>query len=394
MHNTNNVGNEEYIDLVHCGRVLWGQRRLVGAIVGMATGLMVVVSLLLPKTYTAKATLMPISTSSFGGGMAALAGQLGGGIGALIGGGGGAGGSVQQLMALLNTRTLTEKVIKDGNLLPILFPNEKSRPSYIDEGAVKALFGCMKFVDDRKGGTITISAQFKDPTVSAKLANLYVSTLQKLLNENAYTASKRNRIFIGEQLSTNKRDILELGKELSEFYKGNKISGVESYVDVPVVESKFRWRKQHGESALGKEHGLELGQELDLEKIQNKKAELESSLRSTSDATGGEALDGRPIVTDGGVVNKVPQQVYLQYLTVRRGLLTQINALLTQQYEMARIDEMKDDLAFQVIDSAWVPERRSGPKRTKMVVLVFILSTLFSSFGVILYDRNRRSATK
>ena len=80
------------------------------------------------------------------------------------------------------------------------------------------------------------------------------------------------------------------------------------------------------------------------------------------------------------IVKGVPQQVYLQYLTLRRNLLTQINTLLTQQCEIAKIEEAKDELAFQVIDPARVPEKRSKPKRKQMVMMVFVSSLFLSVF--------------
>ena len=60
-------------------------------------------------------------------------------------------------------------------------------------------------------------------------------------------------------------------------------------------------------------------------------------------------------------VKGVPSQVYLQYLTFDRRLMNQNHALLTQQYELAKIEEANEDLAFQVIDKARIPIRPSSP---------------------------------
>jgi uncharacterized protein involved in exopolysaccharide biosynthesis len=60
-------------------------------------------------------------------------------------------------------------------------------------------------------------------------------------------------------------------------------------------------------------------------------------------------------------VLNVPGQVYLQFLNLNRDLIARTFALLTQQYELAKIDEAKEDLAFQVIDKAEVKVRPSSP---------------------------------
>jgi len=46
---------------------------------------------------------------------------------------------------------------------------------------------------------------------------------------------------------------------------------------------------------------------------------------------------------------------------LKRELIAKVHALLTQQYEMAKIEEAKEDLAFQVIDKAEVKVRTSSP---------------------------------
>ena len=50
--------------------------------------------------------------------------------------------------------------------------------------------------------------------------------------------------------------------------------------------------------------------------------------------------------------------------------------LLTQQYEMARIQEAKDSPTVQVLDNASVPEKKAKPK----ILLIVMLSTLSGIF--------------
>jgi hypothetical protein len=57
-------------------------------------------------------------------------------------------------------------------------------------------------------------------------------------------------------------------------------------------------------------------------------------------------------IADAKVVKNVPQQVYLTYLMMRRELLAKVNALLTTQYEIAKITPSEIDERFDVL---WVP---------------------------------------
>ena len=87
---------------------------------------------------------------------------------------------------------------------------------------------------------------------------------------------------------------------------------------------------------------------------------------------------------------KVPQ-VELEYLRCLRevkyheALFEFINA----QVEAARIDEGKNSVLVQVVDSAVEPERRSGPMRMIPVALLTALTFLSASCWVLLEERMR-----
>jgi hypothetical protein len=53
--------------------------------------------------------------------------------------------------------------------------------------------------------------------------------------------------------------------------------------------------------------------------------------------------------------------------------------LLNQQYELARIQEAKEIPTLRVIDAANVPERKSGPHRLLIIVMLTTLSFLLTA---------------
>lgn len=372
--------NDE-INLLDYLGVIKRHKKLIGTIMGAATVITVIVSLILPKYYIAKAVIMPIGGG--GSGVAALLASQLGGLGGLIGISGAGGATpAQRFMALLKTRTLAEEIINKYDLMEVMFGNSKATPSpqssstggegvkvgLTMEDAVGALLGSyVTFENNEINGTITISAELEDPKLAADIANGYLEGLQNLISSNSLTMSKRNRIFVEKQLAQNKIDLLEAGKDLNEFYKAGRISSVDSKIDVPISTNVNL-----------KSEILNLKQTLNLKnQIQNEEIASVDSLLAQADELQKqkEELESKLFVKD------VPQQVYLQYMTLRRNLLTQMNTLLTQQYEMAKIDESKEDLAFQVIDPARVPEQRSKPKRRQMVMMAFMSSLFIGIFA-------------
>lgn len=356
----------EDVNLLDYWRVLLKWKKLIAVIVGSAIILAVILTLLLPPIYRAEVTLMPV-TSQKGGGLAMAAAQFG--LGGLLGGLGTAVSPSAQLLNILKSRTLSEKIIEKYDLMKVLYvklwdeerrnwkvKDPKDAPNM--EDAVQELRTKVTFNDSKKDQLIIIRVELKDPELAARVANGYVQELIEHINKNAFTTAKRNRIFIEGQLERNKADLLESGKELAAFYDTNKISNVDPSVDVDV--------------SVASNPSPPFGPANNETDIQIRTEEALRTLQSVQTR----------LLQESKMVTNVPQQVYLQYLTLRRTLLGQVNTLLTQQYELAKIEESKEDLNFQVIDWARVPIKRFKPKRRQMILTTFALSGFLSCFYV------------
>jgi uncharacterized protein involved in exopolysaccharide biosynthesis len=370
------VSNTEEINIFDYYRVLKRHKKMIACILGVVSVLAVITSLLWPKTYTAEAVIMPVSTS--GGGISPLASQFSG-LASMMGVSlSGADNGAQKIVTILNSRTLIENVINSENLMPVLFEDmwdakqgkwKSDNPEELPnmEAAVRAVRGCVIITLDELSFKITLSSASPDPKLAARVANAYLRELQSFINSNSLTAAKRNRIFIEQQLSDNKRELLESGKELAGLYRGGRISSSEANVDVDVGIDED-WRDAHPEPDAS-------ASSVELQALLNQKSDLDKKI--------GKAR----------LVEDVPQQVFLTYLMMKRDLLLKVNALLTTQYEMAKIDETKEDLAFEVIDYAVPPVLRSSPKRTQMCILSFV-TALFASVLIAFFreylDRMRR----
>jgi uncharacterized protein involved in exopolysaccharide biosynthesis len=376
----NKNGWRKEISLLEYWALVKKRKCIIAIVIVVMTVSAVIYSLMLPNMYKAKATIMPLG--GMGGGMNMLASQLGG-LASLAGlGGVNSQSPAQKLMALLKTKKLAENVIKSNKLMPVLFEefykrraekggvldDEENAPTI--DSAIDVLLGAyMEFLTDLTSGTIMIMAESKDPDFSGKLANWYVDALQDMINESALSMEKRNRIFIEKQLAENKMELLEAGKALNEFYKRGKISSVHSMLDVPVDANFIDTIKK---KATEKDDANKEGERSDrLSSLMKKKNKVDNMIKSS------ESHNGK-----GRFVYNVPQQVYLQYLTMRMNLLSEIATLLAQQYEMAKIEEAKEDLSFQLIDPARVPQGKSRPKR-KMIVMASFAGSIFLALLVI-----------
>ncbi len=320
-----------------------------------------------PKRYRAESTVMTMVSQGKGAGFYGLAAQLGG---LMDFGGPGGGGDIGKLLAILNSRSLAEIVVQSENLLPRLFPDqwdavsekwkdEQHQPSLL--AGASQLSGKMKFEEGH--GLITVSGIFQDPVLAARVVNTYVEKLQSFVHANAFTLAKRNRIFIETQMKQKKQEMLEAGKEIAGFYKeGGRVSLREAKVDAPVDAASATMYPSSSRGFLPAVTGNLWKQLQDLQEN----------------------------IEDIKSVKDVPQQVYLTYLTRRYALLGSVYEFLVTQYEHAKIDEAKSDLAFQVVDPAIVPGGTYGQNWKLNITLTSMASLFVGIFYAFLYDYVKR----
>lgn len=370
---------EKEIDLRVYWRILLKWKRTIIALVMAGTLLSVFVSLLLPNIYRAEAVLMPVGGGR-GAGLSMMSAQPG--LGSFLGGGfGSAFSPATQLLAILRSRTLAERVIEKFDLMGVFYKVEDPGEIPQMESVVNHLFSLVEFTHDLRNQVVHVSVEMKDPKLAAEIANGYLNELDGFVKEKTLTTAKRNRVFVENQLERNKAELLESGKELTEFYATNRISNVLPKVDVAIGQEVI----PEATGALVGDVKSE-GQERDSLPVSfSAMPGVSSAWADVQKKTEGfqkEADAIRNSVQKALVVKDVPERVFLQYLTLRRQLLEQVNTLLTQQYEMAKIEEAKEDLTFQVIDWARVPITRFSPQRRKIVMIAFAVSLFLAIFYV------------
>ncbi|MDL1870588.1 hypothetical protein FBR05_00085 [Deltaproteobacteria bacterium PRO3] len=353
---------EPEVTILDYWRVFWARKWLIMIITLLCGALAVGVSLIMSKKYKTQASIMPL-TSSGSSGLSNLASQVSsiplvgsqpGGLGAL------GGGKSKELVNILKSRTLSEKVIDKLGLMKVIFARQYDpasdtyRPNWmgvipVKEDAINVFQKKISDVEeDKKTGLIKVQVKLGDPALAAKIANEMVIQLQAFIENNSLTLSKRNRIFIEQQLVKNGAKLLEAGKELNNFYGNNRISSIIPQLDVNVGSFE----------SLPKPF-----EDFNAELLENQRRE-ENVNKQLADTR----------------VKQVPGQIVLQFLTLKRELIARSHALLTQQYELAKIEESKEDLAFQVIDKADVKVRPSSPK-----LILNVAIGIFGGFFVAVF---------
>lgn len=199
---------DDEINLLDYFQVIWKRKFLIIALVFITVLTTSVKSLFMTNIYQSTAVITPISSkegSGVGGGLSVLALQFGGLPGISLPGS----SSVSEIVNLLNSNILREKLMVKYNLMPALFYEKwdgekkdwkKGGDAPTVWNGLRMLKGISKVNSNTKDNTITISVEFHDPEMAAKMVEYFLAALTDHMSSEAKRVAMTNRKYLEEQL--------------------------------------------------------------------------------------------------------------------------------------------------------------------------------------------------
>src|SRR5438552_8431666 len=374
-------------------RLLWKRRRffLRAGTLGLIAS--TVVAFLIPKSYTSTTQLMPPDPQSTSGMamMAAMAAKGGGGLAGVAGDLLGLKSSGALFIGVLRSETAQDRLIQQFDLRKVygtrLVIDARIR---LDENS--------SISEDKKSGIITISVTDRSPQRAAALASAYVDQLNTLVSELSTSSAHREREFLEERLKVAKRDLDDASNQLAQFSSKNNTLDIQ----------------QEGKAMLeaaGTIAGEMIAAQSQLEGLRQIYTDNNSRVRSLNarvgelrrqlEKLGGAQGNGATGTNGTGASTDQPSEPSaakagggLPYPTIkslpllgakyadfyRRAKIQEtVYELLTEQYELAKVQEAKETPSVKVLDPAKIPEKKSFPPR-----LVIMFLGTFLAFAVSL----------
>jgi uncharacterized protein involved in exopolysaccharide biosynthesis len=346
-------------------RTLWDKRRTLFRAFVCGAVLSGLVAFLLPKSYEATAKLMPPESSS-GGGAALLAAlssrggpaMLGGLAGELLG----VKGNGPVFVEILESRTVADRLIDQFQLA-------REYHTTKIEYTRKTLEFHTRISEDRKSGVITIIVTDHTPTQAAAMAQAYVTELDHLVAELSTSSARRERLFLEERLKTVKSDLDNAATQFSEFASKN------TAIDIPtqgkaMVEAAAVLQGQLI-AAEAEASGLEKIYTVNNVRVRALQARI-GELRAQLQKLGGGGDSPTDLKNDNSLypsIRKLPLLGVTYADLFRRTKIEEtVYELLTQQYELAKVQEAKEIPTVKVLDTAVAPTVKSSPHRVWLTV--------------------------
>lgn len=353
--------DEEEIDLYELWQNLVRKKKVVLSVFISGVLLATLFALLSPKVYRAEVSLMPISPQQSSG-LHEIAGQL---LGLPVK----SGGDASKVMAILESRTIKERVVKRLNLTEKLLtePPEERDPLRV---AVEKIEDMVSVSQDRRTGLIRLGVEYTDPELARDIAEAYVEELRAILEEKALTLAKMNRRFLEEQLRKTEKELREVLGNMVEFQKKEKVIVPQEQVKGTIeLYSELLAKKIALQVELRKLESVLSPDSPQVKHLREQVKAIEVQLRNIENA--GDTLSAVPSLE--GAPQKMAEYTNL-YIKVK-GLQAKYETLL-KLYEQARIEEQRENLYVEVIDPPSLPDVPVKPKRT-LIVAVAAVSSLF-----------------
>jgi uncharacterized protein involved in exopolysaccharide biosynthesis len=236
---------------------------------------------------------------------------------------------------------------------------------------------------NKKSGVISISISDRKPKFPAHIATAYVSELDLEMFQVATSAARRERIFIEQRLGEEKKVLDDAEQRFSKFASSSMALDIPQQTKV-MVESAARLQ---GEliAARAELEGLEQLYTPENTRVRTVQARVDELQRALDRINTG--ADASASVNDSNPypsVKRLPL-VGLEWTNLYRNtkIHETVYELLTQQYEVARIQEAREIPTVKVLDAAVVPERRH-PSPAIVVIVGFLFSILLAGIGQVL----------
>ncbi|HXY13601.1 MAG TPA: Wzz/FepE/Etk N-terminal domain-containing protein [Terriglobales bacterium] len=383
-------------------RVLWNCRRTLfraGALGLLASTL---IAFLIPKSYTSTAQLMPPDSQSATGlaMMAAMASKVGGGLGSMAGDLLGLKSSGALFIGVLRSETAQDRIIEQFHLQKVygtsLLADARTR---LDQNTVIS--------EDRKSGIISISVTDRSPQRAADIANAYIDDLNTLVAELSTSSAHRERVFLEERLKVAKVDLDDAANQLAQFSSKNNTLDIQTegkaMLDAAstlagqlvAAQAELEGLRQIYTDNNARVRALtarvsELRKQLERlggsgENATSRGVVPESAAtRSSATAAAADPPSAQPMQVSSGKVDGLPFPTirnlpllgakYADYY--RRAKIEEtVFELLTEQYELAKVEEAKETPSVKVLDPGRVPEKKSFPPRLLLMFLGTFLAT-------------------
>lgn len=367
--------DDDEISLVDLAAVLWKHKWLIIGITAFAAIAVLayaIGSLLLPpeksylpNVYTPKATMLIQAGGSSGlsstlAGLSSLASIAGVSVP------GNANGKLAELFSTSNT-------MLDALNAKFNFTARYKIKKQIISGTREAIKKNVSAKFDEKSNLFTLSFTDIDPAFAKEVIDEMVRLLAERFSVLSGSRLLQQKELLEKKLADVEANIRTLEQQIKAFQNKYGVVQVEALATEQItILARLRSELIHKEMEIANYQKISRVEDPVMLQLKNEREGLLAKIREieTGQGTGSRVMPSQ---------REIPS-IAFEYARIQRDLTvqTEVFKILTQQYEIAKLNAAGTEPVFQVLEMAEVPDKKSGPSRGMICIVATIAAFFFS----------------
>jgi uncharacterized protein involved in exopolysaccharide biosynthesis len=363
-------------------RILWTHRRFLVRVAAAALILSTAVAFAIPNQYESTTRLMPPDDTSSNMAMIAAAARNGISMGGIASNLLGLRSSGVLFVGVLQSRTVQDDLI-DRFDLRNLYKHKK----WIDTR--KQLASRTAISEDHKNGIISITVTDREPQRAAAMAQEYVDELNRVVAQLSTSSARRERVFLEERLTQVNQELEAAEKNFSEFASKNTALDIKEQGRAMIdAGAALEGQMVAAQTELQALRQIYTNENVRVRETQARVDELERQLQKLGGESTGSGTSATGSDSIYPSIRKLPL-LGVTYADLYREMKVKevVFETLTQQYELAKVEEVKQIPSVRVLDAPEIPERKSFPHRLWTMMGGTALCLLFATFWIFGSER-------
>jgi uncharacterized protein involved in exopolysaccharide biosynthesis len=329
------------------------RRGLIVLIVVLATLASVVISLVLPEWYEANALLLPPKDVTVP--VAGLS-QLAEVVSVVEG---------LNLPVMVTPSDVYARILRSRSIAQSVIDTFDLGSRYGAESTTETYLVLMEHsrFEVTEEGLLSVSVEDKDPEMAARLTNAFVEELDRLNRRIASQRAVQNREFVEGRIKQIKAQLDSSRQEFENFQEEHRTVdfdeqtrlAIEQAISLKVSLAQLEIEIRMNEQVLGKDNPDLIEKQRRRDIIKEQLTELESGKQDSS-------FFSLPLAA----VPDLKGQYEILYSRVK--VNERLYTIMLEQLEQAKLQENEELPTISVLDHARVPEIRSRPQRTLIVI--------------------------
>jgi len=296
----------------------------------------------------------------------------------------------QNSIAIMNSRTFSEDVIRKFNLIPYFKIKEKDSLRAMDLALKKLSKKVVRMGLDDETGLITVRIETKKKELSKQIAEYYVQRLELYNQDYKLTQGKLNRQFLEKRVAEVRNQIDSLSFAMKNFQEKNRAIDIQTQMtSIITLYSDIISQQINNDIELEIAKNTYSQNSPVVKELEQKKKIIQDKIKELEGSAAG--LKPKYIID----IDNIPD-VSLHYAQLMLNLEIQkkVFEFIYPQYEAARIEELKDMPTLEIVDHPREAGLRAKPKRALLCIVTTLIGFAVSLILALLDEILKKNSAR